>query len=153
MNILFACTLMQSIFRIRLLNPCFLSSTGDDFALRRSFWSSRRRLNNFRLCSSVCSHHEAEKRSGNQSSLHTLISRGRDLLARLRSTVKFNACYLMELSRNRFPMYASVWKAKIRKIAANFAQHSPGKPSGSMLVLAENRKKGIVREMSPGNVY
>jgi hypothetical protein len=43
------------------------------------------------------------------------------MLARLRNTAKFNACHLMELSRNYLPNYAPVWKAKIRKIAANFA--------------------------------
>jgi hypothetical protein len=41
------------------------------------------------------------------------------MLARLRSTVKLDACYLVEFGGNCFSICASVWKAKIRKIAAN----------------------------------
>jgi hypothetical protein len=47
----------------------------------------------------------------------------------------------MELSRNYFPMYAPVWKAKIRKIAANFAKQSPENRQVPRLLLTENRKK------------
>jgi len=38
-------------------------------------------------------------------------------------------------------MYAPVWKAKIRKIAANFAKQSPGKLSGSKVTIGRKQKK------------
>jgi hypothetical protein len=45
----------------------------------------------------------------------------------------------MELGRNYFPMLAPVWKAKIRKIAANFAEQSPENSQAPRLLLAEKR--------------
>ena len=89
---------------------------GNQFALQRDFGLSRRCVDNFGLYSSACSYYEAKECSGNQPSFHSLIPRGRVMLAYLRRSVGFNACYLMELGRHYFPMHTPVCKAEIRKI-------------------------------------
>jgi hypothetical protein len=100
----------------QIIKSTFLLITEGSFALQRDFRPSWRRLDNFRLHSTTCSYSEVKKRSRNQSSVHTLTPVGVGMLAHLRSTTGFNANYLMELSRNFFPMPDPVWKAKIRKI-------------------------------------
>ena len=74
------------------------------------------------------------------------------MLVRLWITVGFDACYLMELCSNCFPVYAPVWKAKIRKVAADFANQSSGRPSVFNVTVVRKRKIRVVREISSGNI-